>query len=184
MYRYFWYFAFRIMICIDVPLPHHDTYYIDISRFVSIHVSKTFVIYHDVIDTFVCIDVGKYLCKTKYRFFFTHRYFQKYRYFLRQSVTGKSPIEESRRRTTTVPGARASPLRTCPGPLGGGTEREDLERPPQINHGTRVKNRTWNMKLIRPSQPGDQSDNNDILFSQEIWHICMYLSLLHILLRS
>ena len=58
---------------------------------------------------------------------------------IRQSVTGKSPIEGSRRRTTTVPGARASPLRTWPGPLGGGTEGEDLERPPQINHGTRVR---------------------------------------------
>jgi hypothetical protein len=34
-------------------------YYIDISRFVSIHVSKAFVKYHDVIDTFECIDVGK-----------------------------------------------------------------------------------------------------------------------------
>jgi hypothetical protein len=53
------------------------------------------------------------------------------RYFLRQSVTRKNQIGGSRRRTTTVPGARASPLITCPGPLGGGTVGEDLERPSQ-----------------------------------------------------
>ena len=105
------------------------------------------------------------------------------RYFLRQSVTRKNQIGGSRRRTTTVPGARASPLITCPGPLGGGTVGEDLERPSQSqswNPGVKPNMRITSMWS---SQPGDQSDNNDNIPCQEIRHIYMSLLLLHIILR-
>ena len=85
------------------------------------------------------------------------------RYFLRQSVTGKNQIGGSRRRTTIVPGARASPLITCPGPLGGGTVGEDLERPSQSQSWNPGVNPNMRRISTWPSQPGDQSDNNDNL---------------------